>query len=95
MKIYKCHSFVQQMSRLTNNSVSDLSHFVGFNLTTRLEGVKMHRILNIFAGVIIIAYCIFSLLADVQHDTSWIIIAVVFLIISVQIDSKHRKKGIS
>lgn len=52
----------------------------------------MHRILNIFVGIILIVYCIFSLLTNIQHDTNWILIAVICLIISVQVDIKNRKK---
>lgn len=52
----------------------------------------MHRIINVIAGVIVIVYCIFSFFANIQNDTNWILIAVVGLIISVQIQINYRNK---
>lgn len=51
----------------------------------------MHRIINVTAGIIVIAYCIFSLLTDIQNDINWILIAIILLIISIIIEISNKK----
>jgi|GEM_PF-4736196 len=46
----------------------------------------MHRIINVTASIAVIAYCIFSLLSDIQNDINWILIVIILLIISIIIE---------
>jgi hypothetical protein len=52
----------------------------------------MHRIFNIIACLALTAYCIYSLLMEIEDDMKWIIISGSLLVVSIIIDLLVKKE---